>query len=107
MNIPRKNRRNPIANALAIVFAPLRALVVGYRRWHQSQILYTSLNQLDRHLLRDIGISRDQIALVADGRLRRMPRPDISEDPTVPNITERRRRQIEAVRAACRAQLAA
>ena len=45
-------------------------------RWRSRRVTIRQLSQLDDHLLKDIGISRGDIGLVADQLAKSMPAPD-------------------------------
>ncbi len=68
----------------------VRAAAHGLRRWRAKNMTRRALSRLDDHVLRDIGISREQIPYVLDARLAggRIP----VRHPAVVVCTEHRRR---------------
>ena len=60
-----------IAEAIVSVFASLRDFIVGkYESWRHHRVMVRTiaeLSSLDDHVLRDIGVSREDIYAVARG----------------------------------------
>lgn len=52
------------------------------RQWHGRRMTIRQLRQLDDHLLRDIGIRRDEIRFVADRMAKSLPASDRKGEPT-------------------------
>lgn len=51
------------------------------RQWHGRRMTIRQLRQLDDHLLRDIGIRRDEIRFVADRMAKALPASDRKGEP--------------------------